>query len=342
MPRNGAPEDTGQSEPNASARAGLVDAAYPVLLVSAFDAEARNRQHRHQRVQLRPQRLHVRDHPELGEPADVGVIDQLRVRDHRPPVPRPVAPHHMLDRVQCLAHCRVTDRVNVDLQPQIVDPACRLGQRVALPVPHAVVVQRGAVRRKQRAGLVLDDAVGEELHRLGGEQWRIRLVDAAACFGEMSYLGIEVARIGVEGKVESHAERVAPGGFDVCVDIGGFDPRVLYPRHATSEVVIGRRTERRHPHILVALRHYGRHAGPSRPTRATCRAPTRPRGAGSHRGPGPACRRRCRRAAAQPSCTTWCGSPTPSTRPGDRAPRHRASGRRTVRRARGCCHRRRR
>ena len=71
-------------------RTRLVEAADPVLLVRAFGAEARNRQHRHQRVQLRPQRLHVRDHAELGEPADVGVVDQLRMRDHRPPVARAV------------------------------------------------------------------------------------------------------------------------------------------------------------------------------------------------------------------------------------------------------------
>ena len=181
------------------------------------------------------------------------------MRDHRSPVARPVAPRHILDRIQGLAHRRVADRVNVDLQTQIVDPACRLGQRVALPVPHPVVVQRGAVRRKQRAGLVLDDAVGEELHGLGGQQWRLHLVDPASRIGEMYYLGIEVARIGVEGEVEPHAKRVAPGGRDVGVDIRRFDPGVLHPGHAPGEVIVGGRTERRHPHILVALRHHGRH-----------------------------------------------------------------------------------
>ncbi len=118
------------------------NAADPVLLVRAFSTEAWHRQHRHQRVQLCPQRLHVRDHPELGEPADVGVVDELRVCDHRPAVARAVVPHHIFDRIQRLTHRRIADRVDVDLQAQVVDPTRGLGQRVALPVALPVVVQR--------------------------------------------------------------------------------------------------------------------------------------------------------------------------------------------------------
>ncbi len=73
----------------------------------------------------------------------------------------------------------------------------------------------------------------------------------------MSYLGIEVARIGIKGKVEPHAKRVAPGGRDVRVDIRRFDPRVLHPGDAAGGVIVGRRTECRHPYVLVALRHHG-------------------------------------------------------------------------------------
>ena len=72
------------------------------------------------------------------------------------------------------------------------------------------------------------------------------------------YLGVEVARVGVEGQVEPHAQRVAPGGLDVGVDIRRLDPGVLHPGDAAGQVVVGGRTECRHPDVLVARRHHGR------------------------------------------------------------------------------------
>ena len=59
--------------------------------------------------------------PSVGEPVEVGVVDQLRVRDHRAPVARPVALDGVLDGVERLAHRGVADRVDVDLQPELVD-----------------------------------------------------------------------------------------------------------------------------------------------------------------------------------------------------------------------------
>ena len=85
-------------------------------------------------------------------------------------------------------------------KPEFVDPTGRLGQRVALPHLHAVVVQARAVRRQQRAGLVLDDPVGKELDGVGRQQRRARVVDAAPRLGERRHLGVEVARIGVEAR----------------------------------------------------------------------------------------------------------------------------------------------
>ena len=72
-------------------------------------------------------------------------------------------------------------------------------------------------------------------------------------------LRVEVPGVGVEAEVEPDAQRAPPGGLDVGVDVARLDPGVLHPGHSPRQVVVGRRPKRRHPHVLIALRHDGRH-----------------------------------------------------------------------------------
>ncbi len=87
--------------------------------------------------------------PSAAKRSEVGVVDQLRVRDHRPPVARPVGGDDMLDRVQRLASGRIADRVDVDLKPEFVDGACRVGK--VAPTPAC----RGCAASRNRAPAVL-------------------------------------------------------------------------------------------------------------------------------------------------------------------------------------------
>ena len=100
----------------------------------------------------------------------------------------PLARDDVLDRVQRLTRRGVADRVDVDLRSPSSSTACAAARQV-VPHLHAVVVQRAAVRRQQRAGLVLDHTVGEELHGLRGQQRRAELLDAATRIGELVELG---------------------------------------------------------------------------------------------------------------------------------------------------------
>ena len=126
---------------------------------------------------------------------------------------------------------------------------------------------------------------------LRGQQRRAELLDAATRIGELRELGVEMARVGVQPEVEPHAQRVLAGRVEVGVDVGGLHPGVLHPGHAARQVVVGGRAERADPHLRVACGHALVAPGRPRPTPATCPAPSRPRGAGSRRAAGRACRR---------------------------------------------------
>ena len=107
--------------------------------------------------------------------------------------------------------------------------------------------------------LVLDDAIGEELHRLRGQHRRRLLIDPTSRLGEVVQLRIEEPRVGVEREVETHPEGVALRRVQIGVDVPPVNPGVLHPRHPPREVVIGGRAQRRDPDVRVAVRHDCRH-----------------------------------------------------------------------------------
>ena len=129
------------------------------------------------------------------------------------------------------------------------------GREVPPALLPSVVVQRAAVRRQQGAGFVLDDAVGEELDGVRGQQRRVEVRDTSTRVGEVLELRVEVAGVGVEAEVEPDAERVLPGGVEVGVDVGRLYPGVLHPGHAARQVVLGGGAKCRDSHLRIAFRH---------------------------------------------------------------------------------------
>ncbi len=208
MPSSGAPDDTGQSEPNASARARLVEAAHAVLLVGCVRHPAAGS------VELRPSTRSSCAHsgcmfgmtPKCGEAVHVGVVDQLRVRDHR-----------AAGRAARWWRRRARSHPGPGARPHRRWRGCGSGSPARRPAARASArlsstpacrgcAARRAVRRQQRAGLVLDDPVGEELHRCSRSAAATphpgpRRRASANCVE----LRVEVARIGVERQVEPHA-----------------------------------------------------------------------------------------------------------------------------------------
>ena len=83
---------------------------------------------------------------------------------------RTVHLRRILDGVQGTTHGGVADRVDVRLEARGIHGLNRFREVLLLPHQHSVVVHAAAVWLEQRAGLVLDDPVGEELHAVGGEQ----------------------------------------------------------------------------------------------------------------------------------------------------------------------------
>ena len=177
MPSSGAPDDTGQSDPNAS---GAPDSSrlrirYCLSARSRPAAEWSAPSSAHPAA---PTAAACSGSRPVGEPPEVGVVDQLRVRDHRPPVARSVA----LRR-------RTRSHPAPGARPHRRSRGCGSAARVRRPARAASArlpsqscmpwLCSAAVRREQRPGLVLDDTVGEELHRLRGQQRRVDLVDAA-------------------------------------------------------------------------------------------------------------------------------------------------------------------
>ncbi len=273
-------------------RAGLVQGLHLVLAVGAFDAEPRDGQHRHQRVHLRPQRLHVGDDAELGEPADVGLVDQLDVRDHRSAVAtfRCAAARIRWRRAPggrrrhrwrgCGSAARARRRGGpprpASRPPSCACPwLCRPEQYGASSAPVSFSTTPSA-----KNFTVCAVSSGEPTSST-----------RASRLGVIGYLRIEMARVGVEGEVEPHPQRVAPGGLDVGGDVAGFDPGVLHPRHAAGQVVVGGGAQRADALALVAAPASPPSPDRLHPTRVTCRAPIRRRGAGSRRAPGRECRR---------------------------------------------------
>ena len=269
-----------------------------VLLVGPLRTQPRDGQHRHQRVQLGPQRLHVGDDTELGEPRQVGVVDQLAVRDHRPAIAWTVLRDNVFDRIECLPHRGVADGVDVDLQAEFVDAAGRLGQRLALPVAHAQVLPRVAslspewLCRPEQYGAsnapvsFSTTPSAKNFTDCAVSSGEASLVDFAPLRGVLRHLGVEVSRVGVQREVEPHPQHPAARSLDVGVDVGGLDPGVLHPRHATRQEVVGGRAERVDADLLSPAAVPRSSPDRLRPIPATCPAPTRRRGAESRRDGG--------------------------------------------------------
>ena len=94
-------------------------------------------------------------------------MDELEVRDLRPGIARPVGPPGDLDGVERLAHGAIADGVDVDLEPERIEPGDGRGEGGGLD--QAVAAVRGwqsvavEIRLEHGAREVLEDAVGEEL-----------------------------------------------------------------------------------------------------------------------------------------------------------------------------------
>ena len=125
------------------------DAAHPILRGCPFLAEAGDREDGHEVIELCPQRLHVRDDPELGEASEICGIDDLGVGDHWAAIAGPVRDDRRFDGVEGLPHGGIADGVDVNLETRGVDGPHRLGEGLSLPHPQPVVVQRGAVGIEQ-------------------------------------------------------------------------------------------------------------------------------------------------------------------------------------------------
>ena len=141
-----------------------------VLPVGALLAEPRHREHGHEFVELSPERLHIRDHTEALETRNILYGRELHMGDDRAAIRATVDLVGKVERIERRADRRITDRVDVDLEPLRVDRANRFGQVLRFPNQHAVVVQAGTVRLEQGAGLIFDHAIGKKLHTVGGKQ----------------------------------------------------------------------------------------------------------------------------------------------------------------------------
>lgn len=62
------------------------------------------------------------------------------MRDDWPAVARTIVLHNVFDGIEGLPDRGIIDRMDMDLQAQIIDPAGGLRQGIALPQPHAPVI----------------------------------------------------------------------------------------------------------------------------------------------------------------------------------------------------------
>ena len=150
--------------------------------------------------------------PSCGEAVEVGVVDQLRVRDHRPPVARPVGADGMLDRVQRLARGRIADRVDVDLEPEFVDTARAALGEVASHTCMPWLCSEPQYGASSAPVSFSMTPSAKNLTVLAVSSGDATSCDAPTRVGELLELSVEVARVGVEAEVEPHVERVLPGG----------------------------------------------------------------------------------------------------------------------------------
>ena len=121
---------TGQSLPPCESGAAVQQPTERVLPAGPPLAQQRVDQLVGLLVVGRPQRLDIGRHSQLGEAADVGVVDQLHMGDVVAPVAGPVRADGGFDRVQALAHRAVTDRVEVHLEADGVQPGHRLDEQL--------------------------------------------------------------------------------------------------------------------------------------------------------------------------------------------------------------------
>ena len=75
-------------------------------------------------------------------------MDELEVRDLRPGVARPVGPPRDLDGVERLAHGAVADGMDVDLEPERIEP--RDGRPEGGGLDEAVAAVRGGQPLRSR------------------------------------------------------------------------------------------------------------------------------------------------------------------------------------------------
>ena len=254
MPSSGAPEDTGQSEPNASGAPESSRLRIRYCLSARSSPSRGTVSTTINGSSCAHSGCMFGDHAQRGEPVQVGVVDQLRVRDHRPPVARAVAGDDVLDRVQRLAHRGVADGVDVDLEPELVDRLAASARSSHTCMPWSV--QRAAVRRQQRAGLVLDDPVGEELHGVARSAAASRPPRPGDARRRTARAAMSKWRgSAYSARLNRMPQRVLAGRVEVGVDVGRLDPGVLHPGHAAGQVVVGGRAERADPHLSVACGH---------------------------------------------------------------------------------------
>src|SRR5436190_1804071 len=94
-------------------------------------------------------------------------MDELEMRDVGSPIARPVGPPRDLHGVERIADGAIPDGMDMDLEPEGVEPRDGRAENGGLDEAVAPVRRRSPVaieiRLDQRAAEVLEDAVGKEL-----------------------------------------------------------------------------------------------------------------------------------------------------------------------------------
>ena len=195
-----------------------------------------------------PQGRDVGDHAEVGEARQIVGVDELEVGEVVARVAAAIRARGSLDSIEALAHRPVADRVHVHLEAVRVEQDDRALQFVGLEHGGAVVVGVH-VRLEERAGEVLEDAVGEDLRSADPQpperairphgQEVVELLDAACPLPQ------DVA-LDPNRELAAFGHRPVRGEVSLAVD-----PRVLPGRE--PELVV-QRLGADDPHLPLVLR----------------------------------------------------------------------------------------